>query len=117
MDYENKRTKVRGSGIGGFFLTFFLNLVLSFEWAVPGVLLIVAHYIVPQYVPLWAGIVALGIWVGVRLIQTIVLCLMVTIGNRPSVNEERYKANKNPYSKHGEYERKLAEKKSQQNNN
>lgn len=110
MRSEIKKTRSGRINIGSFLFTYFINLVLSLGWAVPGALLTVAHFFLPDRVPLWCGITALSVWAGVRFLQTLILCGMISLGNSPSANDERFKENKNPYSKKGEYERSLREK-------
>lgn len=56
------------------------------------------------------GLGALGLWFAVEFIQTLLLVLVVNVANKPSVNDEHLKENKNPYSKKGEYERNLQKK-------
>ncbi len=109
MTREERKEKVRNVGGGGFFLSLLLNLILSIVWAVPGALLIIAHFIYKP-LPLWVGLGALGIWFVVEFIQTLLLVLVVNVANKPSINDVRLKENKNPYSKKGEYERDLQEK-------
>lgn len=109
MTREDRKEKVRNIGGGGFFLSLLLNLILSIGWAVPGVLLIVAHFIYKP-LPLWVGLGALGLWFAVEFIQTLLLVLVISVANKPSVNDEHLKENKNPYSKKGEYERNLQKK-------
>ncbi len=46
---------------GGFLFCFGLNLILSAYWAIPAVVLFVAHVIAGT--PLWAAWLALGLWV------------------------------------------------------
>lgn len=112
MRNEPKKTRSGRVSIGSFLFTYFINLVLSLGWAVPGGVLIAAHFFLPERVPLWCGITTLSIWAGVRFLQTLILCGMISLGNAPSINDERLKENKNPYSKKGEYERSLREKNS-----
>ena len=46
---------------GGFVLCFLLNLVLNAFWALPAVVLFVAHFIAGT--PIWLGFAALVIWI------------------------------------------------------
>ena len=46
---------------GGFLLCFGLNLVLNAFWALPGVVLLVAHFAFGA--PLWLALLAFALWV------------------------------------------------------
>ena len=48
---------------GGFILCFFLNLVLNSFWAIPAVVLFVAHFVAG--IPIWPAWVALFLWIAV----------------------------------------------------
>lgn len=111
MDKEEKREYIRNkAGAGGFFLSLLLNLILSLGWSVPGIILLVVHFIWPTLLPLWPGLAALGLWFLVIFIQTLVLVLVINLGNRPSIHDVQNKENKNPYSQHGEYEKSLRDR-------
>lgn len=56
---------------GGFLLSFLINLVLNFEFAVAAIVLLVLHYTVN--VPLWTVWIALGLWIVPTLIMILVL--------------------------------------------
>lgn len=78
---------------GGFLLSFLINLVLNFEFAVAAIVLLVLHYTVN--VPLWTVWIALGLWIVPTLITTILL--FVLVGAAGGVKSQN--PNKNPYSK------------------
>lgn len=46
---------------GGFILCFFLNLVLNAFWAIPAIVLFVAHFVAG--IPIWPAWVALALWI------------------------------------------------------
>ena len=48
---------------GGFILCFFLNLVLNSFWAIPAVVLFVAHFVAG--IPIWPAWVALFLWIAI----------------------------------------------------
>ncbi len=77
---------------GNFFLTLLINIVLNIELAIPGVILIVLHFIFD--ISIWWGIGALVLWVLYLVVSLLILGFVVQSSNTP----EKPKINKNPYS-------------------
>lgn len=84
---------MKKSGSGNFFLALILNLVFNLEWIIPSVVLLILHFTVQ--LPIFWFWLALGLWIGIILIITLVLCWAGKCSEPPAPQE-----NKNPYSKH-----------------
>ena len=77
---------------GSFILVLVLNLILNLEWIIPAVILLVLHFLFDW--PIWLFWAALGLWVGIIVIEMLVLRWAAGCGNAP----EPEKKNLNPYS-------------------
>ena len=64
---------------GGFLLCFGLNLIFNAFWALPGVILLVAHFIIG--IPLWPALVAFGLWIAAILGITIFMSWATSTSN------------------------------------
>ena len=76
---------------GGFLLCFLMNLILNLEWSVPAWILLELHFWLK--ISLWWFAGALGLWIALMLIQTIII-KWVNSSSKPTEPQE----NKNPYS-------------------
>ena len=77
----------------GFLLTFLLNLILNFEGALPGLILLGLHIWLDW--PLWLVWLAFGIWVGVILIGSLLVVWAAGCSDKTIIPPPE---NKNPYS-------------------
>ncbi len=84
----------RPKSSGGFFLTFFLNLLLNFEWLIPGFVLMGLYIWLRHDWLLWCMIGAFALFFIYILGWTIILKVMNKGGSSPTP----YRENKNPYS-------------------
>lgn len=78
---------------GGFLLTLLINLIINWEGILPALVLLVLHYTLRW--PLWAVWAALGVWVLVILIGTLLIVWAAGCSDRTIVPPP---TNKNPYS-------------------
>ncbi len=76
---------------GGFLLCFLMNLILNLEWSVPAWILLALHFWLR--ISLWWFAGALGLWIALMLIQTIII-KWVNSSSKPTEPQK----NKNPYS-------------------
>ena len=76
---------------GGFLLCLLMNLILNLEWSVPAWILLALHFWLK--ISLWWFAGALGLWIALMLIQTIII-KWVNSSSKPTEPQE----NKNPYS-------------------
>ena len=103
------------SRTGSFFLLLLFNIFLNFRLTIPGWILLVLHFIIPQYIKWWYCLV----WFGAFLLYMLIWMLIITALARwagtakpapPIENKNPYSAqgfrptrngivNKNPYSK------------------
>ena len=79
---------------GGFFLCFFLNILLNFEWTVPGFALLGLYLWLRYDWLLWCMIGAFSLFILYVLLWTLFLKLINKGGNVKTEHRE----NKNPYS-------------------
>lgn len=77
---------------GGFFLCLLLNLLLSWEGAIPAALLLALHRW--RGWPLWWAGLALALWIGGLIVWMLVIGWASDCGSRRDEPRE----NKNPYS-------------------
>ena len=61
----------RPSVDGNFMFCFALNLIFNAYWAIPAVILFVAHFVVGT--PLWIAWLALGLWIAITFAITLFL--------------------------------------------
>lgn len=98
------------SRTGSFFLILAINILLNFRLTIPGWILLILHFIIPQYIKWWYSMIWFGAFLLYMLIWMIVLRLLgrwVSTAEPapPIVNKNPYSAraytptvNKNPYS-------------------
>ena len=77
-----------------FFLCFIINILLNFEGSIPGIILLILHFVL--HISVWWSIGAFALWIIYMLIWMWVLGF-VNKCSTPDVPKE----NKNPYSKKG----------------
>ena len=74
---------------GGLLICFAINLVLNAVWALPGIILIIVHFIAgSQFVPLSWGLIALGVWVAVVFAITLGLSTLLSLSHGANRNRE-----------------------------
>ena len=76
------------------FLCLLINILINFEGAIPGIILLVCYFIF--HISIWWAISAFVLWILYLLIWMWVLGLV----NKSSISDKP-KENKNPYSKKG----------------
>lgn len=76
----------------GILLSFLLNLIFRFEWAVLGLILIFLSLWLQ--IPWFLSIIAFGLWIAISLIVTLVLRAL----NRVGGTRAEPRPNRNPYS-------------------
>lgn len=84
---------------GGFFLVLLFNIFLNFRLTIPGWILLILHFIIPQYIQWWYCLAYFGAFLLYMLIWMLVITLLArwvgTAKPAPPIK------NKNPYSKQG----------------
>lgn len=88
-----KKEKLQSRDKSGFWMSLIVNLLLNFELLVVAVGLLILHFVLD--IPAFLFWIALLLWFVPNLLKTILLFVLVGMGN--SVDE--YRENKNPYSK------------------
>lgn len=74
---------------GGLLPCFGINLALNAAWAVPGIVLLVAHALVGgETVPLWWGLAALALWIAIVFGITVGLSALLSLGKGANRNRE-----------------------------
>lgn len=84
-----RRTKFDGS----FFICFLINILLNLEGAIPGVILLVLHFLIS--ISVWWSIGAFALWIIYLFIWMIILRWASSCSSANNIEKE----NKNPYSK------------------
>ncbi len=102
---------------GGFWLVYLFNIILNFRLTIPGWILLVLHFIIPEYIRWWYCLV----WFGAFLLYILIWMLVIRgiarwantakpappIQNRNPYSSQGYvpikeqMQNKNPYSSKG----------------
>ena len=84
---------------GTFFLVLGINILLNYKLTIPGWILIILHFIIPQYIKWWYGPAYLGAFLLYILIWMLVVRAIGRWANtaKPAPPIE----NKNPYSSKG----------------
>ncbi len=77
---------------GNFFLCLLFNIILNLEWAIPGVILLVLHFVLG--ISVWFSIGAFALWIAVILFWMFIMGWAARCGSTP----DPVKENKNPYS-------------------
>ncbi|MGN0452325.1 MAG: hypothetical protein ACI4GZ_00820 [Ruminococcus sp.] len=77
----------------GFFLCFIINLLINFEWTVPGFVFLGLFIWLKKSVFLWLMIIAFAVFIIYIFVWTLLLSFM----NKCSTPTE-HRENKNPYS-------------------
>lgn len=77
---------------GGFFLTLLINIVLNFEGAIPGVVLMILHYTID--ISIWWSVGAFAVWILYLIFFMFIIGWASSCSNAPEIQKE----NKNPYS-------------------
>lgn len=94
----------RTSHNGGFWICFIINVVLNFEGAIPGVILLVCYFVFG--IPWWLSLIAFAIWILGIIIWMFVIGWAGSCSSesRPTKNKNPYSngRNQNPYSKSNE---------------
>lgn len=86
----------KGSGFGGFMLTFLVSLVYHSGWLFAAIAALIVCLIIPY--DIWPMYIGLGIWV----LSSLMGALIIFVGNK---NQDGYtvkQENVNPYSKSNE---------------
>ena len=76
----------------GLILCLFINLLLSLKWSIPGIILLILHFVTD--ISIWWGIGALGLWIALTWLGTAFFSWLASKGNEPDPQLE----DKNPYS-------------------
>jgi len=84
------------SRTGSFFLVLLFNIMLNFRLTIPGWILLVLHFIIPQYIKWWYCLVYFGAFLLYMIIWMLVLWGLGAWAN--SVPPTPPVKNKNPYS-------------------
>lgn len=86
----------RTSRTGSFFLVYLFNLFLNFSLTIPGWILLILHFIIPEYIKWWYCL----IWFGAVMLYILIRMLIFrAIGRWASTAEPGPPiVNKNPYS-------------------
>ena len=89
----------RTTRTGSFFLVFLFNIVLNLRLTIPGWILLILHFIIPQYIQWWYCLVCFGAFLLYILIWMLVIRGIAGWANtaKPAPPIE----NKNPYSSQG----------------
>lgn len=83
---------------GGFWICFLFTMLLNFELAIPGVILLVLRIWLP--IPLWVALLVLSLWVLIPLVMTLALTILTglagkettpNIENRSKEQEEKHR--------------------------
>ena len=77
-----------------FIICFLINILLNFEGAIPGIILLILHFVL--HISVWWAIGAFLLWI----IYLLLWMLVVGFINRSST-PDKPKENKNPYSSKG----------------
>ncbi len=86
----------RSSRSGGFWLVYLFNMVLNFRLTIPGWILLILHFIIPQYIKWWYCLAYFGAFLLYILIWMLILR---ALGRWVSTAEPAPPIeNKNPYS-------------------
>ena len=84
------------SRTGSFFLILLFNILLNFRLTIPGWILLILHFIIPQYIKWWYCLVYFGAFLLYMIIWMLVMRGIIhwanSAGPTPPVK------NKNPYS-------------------
>lgn len=81
---------------GSFFLILLFNILLNFRLTIPGWILLVLHFIIPQYIKWWYCLVYFGAFLLYMIVWMLVLWgLGAWAGSVPPTPKVQ---NKNPYS-------------------
>lgn len=103
----------RTSRAGSFFAVWLFNILLNFRLTIPGWILLILHFIIPQYIKWWYSVAYFGAFLVYILLWMLVLRALgrwVSTAEPapPIVNKNPYSskgyepiANKNPYSSKG----------------
>ena len=83
----------RAKGSGGFGLCFLLNLLLNWEWSIPGWLLLGLHLWLQ--IPVWWAVGGFALWI----LRILLGMWLMGWAARCSAEKDPPKENKNPYSK------------------
>ena len=77
-----------------FLVCLLINILLNIEWAIPGVVLLVLHFVLD--ISIWYSIGAFALWILIILLWMLVMNWAAKCSNEPKPE----KPNKNPYSVH-----------------
>ncbi|MBE6735247.1 MAG: hypothetical protein E7563_07915 [Ruminococcaceae bacterium] len=83
-----RKTKTTGS----FVLCLLLNLLLNFEWLIPGIILLGLHFWLG--ISIWFSIIAFALWIIIMIVWMLIMGWARKCGDAPKTPKE----NKNPYS-------------------
>ena len=63
----------RTSRTGSFFLILLFNIMLNFRLTIPGWILLILHFIIPQYIKWWYCLVYFGVFLLYMLVWMLIL--------------------------------------------
>ncbi len=86
----------RSSRTGSFFLILLFNIMLNFRLTIPGWILLILHFIIPQYIKWWYCLVYFGAFLLYMIIWMLVIRGIARWAN--SAGPTPPVKNKNPYS-------------------
>lgn len=87
------------SRTGSFFLVLLFNIMLNFRLTIPGWILLILHFIIPQYIKWWYCLVYFGVFLLYMLVWMLILWGLGAWAN--SVPPAPKPKNLNPYSVKG----------------
>lgn len=89
----------KSSRAGSFFVVLLCNILLNFRLTIPGWILLILHFVIPEYIRWWYGLAYFGAFLLYMLIRMLILRALgrwvSTAAPAPPI------VNRNPYSSKG----------------